>query len=128
MYVKAVCFEVVCYDDLGMLLLVFIIFLLSVEVGLESKLCYLPLERMVIMQGIYARFNEQKNCVDVTVYEAGYILRLDCGKWEDGIKTTMNSQGRLDALAIDDPLEYVRLALDDEMQIWVEALDDNRVW
>ncbi len=46
------------------------------------------------------------------------ILRLDCGKWEDGIKTTMNSQGRLDALAIDEPLEYVRLALVEEMQVW----------
>jgi hypothetical protein len=41
------------------------------------------------MNGIYARYNEQKNCIDVTVYEAGYILRLDCGKWEDGIKTTL---------------------------------------
>lgn len=81
-----------------------------------------------MMQGIYARYNEQKNCVDVKVYEAGYILRLDCGKWEDGIKTTMNSQGRLDALAIDNPMEYVRLALDEEMQVWVDTLDDDTVW
>jgi hypothetical protein len=29
----------------------------------------------------------------------------------------MNSQGRLDVLAIDDSLEYVRLALDKEMQV-----------
>lgn len=79
------------------------------------------------MKGIYARYNEQKNCIDVTVNEAGYILRLDCGKWEDEIKTTMNSQGRLDALAIDEPLEYVRLALDKEMQVWVDAMDDDRV-
>lgn len=40
----------------------------------------------------------------------------------------MNSQGRLDALAIDDPLEYVRLALDEELQIWVDTMDDNSVW
>ena len=80
------------------------------------------------MKGRYARYNEQKNCVDVTVYEAGYLLRLDCGKWEDEIKTTMNSQGRLDALAIDDPMEYVRLALDEEMQVWVDAMDDDSVW
>lgn len=83
---------------------------------------------MIIMNEIYARYNEQKNCIDVTVYEAGYILRLDCGKWEDGIKTTMNSQGRLDALAIDDSMEYVRLALDAEMQVWVDAMDDESVW
>lgn len=62
-----------------------------------------------MMQGIYARYNEQKNCIDVAVYEAVYVLWLDCGKWEDGIKTTMNSQGWLDALAIDEPMEYVRL-------------------
>lgn len=80
------------------------------------------------MNGIYARYNEQKNCIDITVYEAEYILRLDCGKWEDGIKTTMNSQSRLDALAIDDPLEYVRLALDEGMQVWVDAMDDGSVW
>lgn len=80
------------------------------------------------MNGIYARCNEQKNCIDVTLYEAGYILRLDCRKWEDGIKTTINSQGSLDALAIDNPFEYVRLALDEEMQVWVDAMDDNSVW
>lgn len=80
------------------------------------------------MNGIYARYNEQKNCIDVTVFEAGYVLRLHCGKWEDGIKTTLNSQGKLDALAIDDPLEYTRLALDEEMQVWVDAIDDNSVW
>ncbi|GLB27536.1 hypothetical protein LXJ15735_37770 [Lacrimispora xylanolytica] len=80
------------------------------------------------MNGVYARYNEQKNCIDVTVYEAGYVLRLDCEKWEERIKTMMNSQGRLDALAIDDPMEYVRLALDEEMQVWVDAMDDESVW
>lgn len=80
------------------------------------------------MKGRYARYNEQNNCIDVTVYEAGYILRLDCGKWEDGIKTMLNSQSKLDALAIDDPLEYVMLAMDKEMQVWVDAMDDDSVW
>ena len=83
---------------------------------------------MIIMSGIYARYNEQKNCIDITVLELGYVLRLDCGKWEDGVKTTMNSQRKLDAMAIDDPLEYTRLALDEEMQVWVDAMDDNSVW
>lgn len=80
------------------------------------------------MNGIYARYNEQKNCIDVTVFEAGYVLRLDCGKQEDGIETTMNSQGKLDTLSIDNPLEYVRLSLNEEMQVWVDALDDDSVW
>ena len=80
------------------------------------------------MNETYVRYNEQKNCIDVTVYEAGYLLRLDCGKWEEGIRTTMNSQSKLDALAIDDPLEYVRLTMDEEMQMWVDAMDDDSVW
>jgi hypothetical protein len=80
------------------------------------------------MNGLYGRYNEQKNCINVTVYEARYILRIDCGKWEDGIKSTLNSQGRPDALAIDDPLEYVRLALDEEMQVWADAMEDDSIW
>lgn len=40
----------------------------------------------------------------------------------------MNSQGRLDALAIDDPMEYMRLVLEEKMQVWVDALDNDCVW
>ena len=75
------------------------------------------------MNGLYARYNEQKNCIDITVYEAGYILRLDCNKWEAGLRTTINTQSNIDAIAIDNPLEYVRLALEREMQIWVDEED-----
>lgn len=38
---KAVCFEVVCEGDFGMLLFVLLFFLLSVDEGLEDELCYL---------------------------------------------------------------------------------------
>ena len=37
----------------------------------------------------------------------------------------MSSQRYLDALAIDDPLKYARLALSGEMQMWVEAMDEE---
>ena len=37
-----------------------------------------------------------------------------------------NSQQMLDALAIDNPLEYARLYLDSEMQDWVNAM--NMEW
>lgn len=40
------------------------------------------------MNTIYARYNEQKNYIDVTLYEVGYVLQLDCSRWEDRIKTT----------------------------------------
>ena len=56
------------------------------------------------------------------------ILRIDCNKAEDGLKTTPCSQNSLNALAIDEPLEYVRLVLDGEMQAWVDATDSLDVW
>ena len=51
------------------------------------------------------------------------ICRIDCNKAEDGIKTTPCSQCALNALAIDEPLEYTKLYLDGTMQIWVDAED-----
>ena len=49
------------------------------------------------------------------------MLRIDCNKAEDGIKTTPCSQCALNALAIDEPLEYAKLYLDGTMQICVDA-------
>lgn len=50
-------------------------------------------------------------------------MRIDCWKAEKGLKTTSNSECALNALAVDDPLEYTRLYLDDNMQMWVDAED-----
>lgn len=36
---------------------------------------------------------------------AGYFLRIDCGKAEEGLKTTPCSKCALNALTIDEPLE-----------------------
>ena len=79
------------------------------------------------MRGLYARYNEQINGIDVTDYNSGITLRLDCNKWERGLRTTENSQRMLDALAIDDPLEYVRLSLSGELQDWVNDHDNMRI-
>ncbi|MBQ9609049.1 MAG: toxin-antitoxin system protein [Lachnospiraceae bacterium] len=75
------------------------------------------------MRMIYATYNAQYNCIDVNFYE-GYILRIDCNKAEDGLNTTPNSQCALNALALDDPLEYARLVLNNEMADWVWAQDN----
>lgn len=77
------------------------------------------------MRMLYARYNEQVNAIDIVNYEMNYILRLRCDGWEKGIHTTMCSQRYLDAFAIDNPLEYARLALSGEMQTWVEAMDEE---
>jgi len=51
------------------------------------------------------------------------MLRINCNKAENGIKTTPCSQCALNALAIDEPLEYARLYLDGTMQIGVDTED-----
>ena len=60
------------------------------------------------MNFIYAAYNVYHNCIDVTTFD-GYILRIDCSKAEEGLKTTPCSECSLNALAIDNPLEYAKL-------------------
>lgn len=79
------------------------------------------------MRLIYADYNPLMNSIDVTTFE-NYILRIDCNKAEDGLKTTPCSQNSLNALAIDELIEYAWLALDGEMQTWVDAIDSLEVW
>ena len=79
------------------------------------------------MRLIYARYNPQCNSRDVTTFE-NVVLRIDCNKAEEGLRTTPGSQCSLNALAIDNPLEYARLYLDGEMQVWVDAEDRLDTW
>ena len=79
------------------------------------------------MKFIYAEYNENNNSIDITTFD-GYLLRIDCNKAEDGLKTTLCSQCALDALEIDDPLEYARLYLEGNMQMWVDAEDSLELW
>ena len=48
---------------------------------------------------------------------------LTAGKLKKNLKTTPCSDCALNALAIDEPLEYARLYLDGTMQMWVDAED-----
>ena len=54
------------------------------------------------MRLIYARYNPQCNSIDVTTFE-NVVLRIDCNKAEEGLRTTPGSQCSLNALAIDNP-------------------------
>lgn len=67
-----------------------------------------------------------QNSIDIYTY-TGYMLRIDCGKAEDGLKTTPCSQCALNALAIDEPLKYAKLYLDGDMLIWVDAEDSLEI-
>ena len=79
-------------------------------------------KRLITMKLIHAEYNPMHNSIDINHYN-GYILRIDCNQAESVIRTTPNSQRCLNALAIDNPLEYARLTLDVEMQAWVYAED-----
>lgn len=79
-------------------------------------------ERTNKMNIIYAEYNIDHNSIDIAT-TAGYLLRIDCWEAEKGLKTTPNSECALNALAIDDPLEYARLYLEGNMQMWVDAED-----
>ena len=56
------------------------------------------------MRFIHATYNMLHNCIDVTTFDR-YVLRIDCGKAEEGLKTTPCSECALNALAIDNPLD-----------------------
>ena len=49
--------------------------------------------------------------------------RQDCWEAEKDLKTTPGSDCALNTLAIDEPLEYARLYLDGNLQMWVDAED-----
>lgn len=77
---------------------------------------------------VCAEYNQWHNCIEIRNIDMRIIFRLNCNEWEDGLKTTSNSQGALGALAIDEPLEYARLMLNNEAQAWIDAQDDMSVW
>lgn len=78
------------------------------------------------MRLIYTEYNSQTNSIDVTTFE-NYILWIDCNKAENGLKTAPCPQNSLNALAMDEPLEYARLALDGEMQVW-DVIDSQALF
>ena len=63
------------------------------------------------MRTIFAEYNPKHNSIDVYT-SVGDMLRIDCWEAEKDLKTTPGSDCALNPLAIDEPLEYVRLYLD----------------
>ena len=75
------------------------------------------------MNTIYAKYNMYHNSIDIYT-SAGYMLRIDCNKAEEGLKTTAWTDHVLNAMAIDNPLEYAGLYLNNELQIFIDAEDN----
>lgn len=51
------------------------------------------------MRFINARYNSNYNSIDITTFD-NILLRIDCNKAEEGIRTTLGSQCALNALAM----------------------------
>ena len=62
------------------------------------------------MRTIFAEYNPKRNSIDVYT-SVGYMLHIDCWEAEKNLKTTPGSDCALNALAIDEPLEYAKLYL-----------------
>ena len=74
------------------------------------------------MRTVFAEYNMYRNSIDIYTH-AGCMLRIDCQEAEKDLKTTPGSVCSLNALAIDEPLEYAKLYLDGNLQMWVDAED-----
>lgn len=79
------------------------------------------------MNFISASYNIHHNSIDITTFD-GYILRIDCNKAEKGLKTTAWTEHMLNAMAIDNPLKYAKLYLNNEMQIFIDAVDNMDIY
>ena len=78
------------------------------------------------MRTIFAEYNPQRNSVDVYT-SASYMLRIDCWEAEKNLKTTPGSDCALNAFVIDEPLEYARLCLNGNLQMWIDAEDSLEI-
>ena len=71
---------------------------------------------------VRAEYNPLKNSIDI-VNGGNYILRLDCWEGEKRLRVSPGGQHDLNALAIDDPLQYAAMALEGSMQSWLDCGD-----
>lgn len=79
----------------------------------------------------------RNNCLCILFYNKvscsnGYASNIDClaSLQSSGISlpATRSHSPFLNTLAIDNPIEYARLALAGEMQAWVDVEDSSDVW
>ena len=127
------CIVLNIFSDVSFYIIIHFVIILSIskvfQVQNKPMGFLLPIQTkgLITMKLVHAEYNPMRNSIDINHYN-GYILRIDCNQAESRIRTTPNSQRYLNALAIDNPLEYARLALDGEMQTCVDAEDSLEVF
>ena len=127
------CIVLNIFSDVSFYIMIHFVIILSIskvfQVQNKPMGFLLPIQTkgLITLKLVHAEYNPMHNSIDINHYN-GYILRIDCNQAESGIRTTPNSQQCLNALAIDNPLEYAKLALNGEMQDWVDAEDSLEVF
>ena len=76
------------------------------------------------MRTIFAEYNPQRNSIDLYT-NARHAPRTGGYEAEKNLITTPGSERALTSLAVDEPLEYVKLYLDGNLQMWVDAEDSR---
>lgn len=85
---------------------------------------YLNKERTIILKIHFAYYNQYKNGIDIA-FADNTLLFPSCAEAEKHLHTPPNSQRLIDNLAIDVPLKYATLALDCELQVWADAMNED---
>ena len=65
-------------------------------------------------------------CVELSL-EDGMLLSIDCTAVENEVANSMYQRSELDWLIYNDPLEYVNLILDGELEVYLKIVIEYRI-
>lgn len=71
-------------------------------------------------------FNMDTACVELSL-EDGMPLSIDCTAVENEVANSMYQRSELDWLIYNDPLEYVNLILDGELEVYLKIVIEYRI-
>ena len=71
-------------------------------------------------------FNLDTACVELSL-EDGMLLSIDCTAVENEVANSMYQRSELDWLIYNDPLEYVNLILDGELEVYLKIVIEYRI-
>ena len=77
-------------------------------------------------QILSCEFNMDTACVELSL-EDGMLLSIDCTAVENEVANSMYQRSELDWLIYNDPLEYVNLILDGELEVYLKIVIEYRI-
>lgn len=71
-------------------------------------------------------FNIDTACVELRL-DDGTLLSIDCTAVENEVANSMYQRSELDWLIYNDPLEYVNLILDGELEVYLKIVIEYKI-